>query len=312
VKLLFLAVFLLASCKASSVPPQIDPIQVALPTGRIVVYGDSRPAVTGESFFMGRSDPAAERALIIKRIAAEKPDLIIHSGDLVQRGSSDDHWEAFDETHRAIFDAKIPFHTALGNHEYEGDTKEALGYYHRRFPDKKRCRWYAVQAGPLLFAMLDSNFDALAPEFVPAQDEWYLKTLKEAEADPAVHAVIVVSHHPPYTNSAVHGPSEETRRRFVDPASKFRKFKMYVAGHVHNYERFQIGGVAFLVSGGGGAPSTPVSIRNVRTPPAYDGPEIRPFHYLLFTVAKDRAAGETWMLQDDGSWKVGDRFDITW
>lgn len=303
---------LLAACKGSSVPAQIDPIRVPLPTGRIVVYGDSRPAVTGESFFMGRSDPAAERALIIKRIVAEKPDLIVHSGDLLQRGSSDDHWEAFDDTHKAIFDAKLPFHTTLGNHEYEGDTREALGYYHQRFPDKKRCRWYAIRAGPLLFAMLDSNFDALPPEFVPAQDAWYLKTLEEAERDPDVKAVIAVSHHPPYTNSAVHGPSEETRRRFVDSASKFRKFKMYVAGHVHNYERFLIGGVTFLVSGGGGAPSTPVNIKNVRTPPAYDGPEFRPFHYLLFTITNERAGGETWMLQDDGTWKVGDRFEIAW
>lgn len=313
----FLAISLLSllpgagcECATRGHPVQVDSIRVDLPTRRVILYGDSRPAVTGEQFFLGRTDPVKERALVIDRIAAEKPDLIVHSGDLVGRGSSDDHWDRWDQAHKPISDARIPFFPALGNHEYAGDTKEALGYFRKRFPALGECRWYSVKAGPLLFAMLDSNFDELPADFVAAQDAWYRKTLKDADADPEVKAVIVVSHHPPYTNSAIHGPSEETKRRFADPARSCGKFRMYLAGHVHNYERFLVQGAHFVVSGGGGAPPTSVRTSNFRTEPAYAGPEIRPFHYLLLTVGGASATVDTMMLQSDGGWKSGDRFEL--
>ena len=311
--LLLLILFPGTGCDClSGLPSQIDPIRRALPTGRIILYGDSRPAVTGEQYFMGRTDPVEERAQIIARVAAEKPDLVVHTGDLVARGSSDDHWERWDETHKPILDAKIPFYPAIGNHEYAGDTKEALVYFRKRFPFLGQCRWYTIKAGPLQFVLLDTNFEELKPPFVEAQDAWFLKTLESAETDPEVKALIVVSHHPPYTNSNVHGPHDETRRRFADPAASCSKFRMYVAGHVHSYERFAIQGVPFVVTGGGGAPPTSVRTSGFRTPPAFEGPELRPFHYLLLTTGRNGATVDCMMLQPDGSWKSGDRFELTW
>lgn len=310
-----LLALLLAGCgeNAPQTPPvQIDILSQALPTRRIVIYGDSRPAASGETFFMDRTDPVKERALIIEQIAREKPDCIVHSGDLVARGSSEGHWKQWDQTHKPLLDAKIPFYPALGNHEYSGDTREALGYFHRRFPHLKDCRWYAVQAGPLLLVILDTNFDELPKALVERQDAWYRDRLKSADADDALRAVVVVTHHPPYSNSKVHGPSEETRRRFAEPAASCRKFRLFVSGHVHNYERFVIGGVNFVVSGGGGAPQTAVRTSNFRTEPAFVGPEIRPFHYLLCAVGGDKAVVDAMMLQADASWKSGDRFEIAW
>jgi 3',5'-cyclic AMP phosphodiesterase CpdA len=305
---------LLAACRRSplDLPPQVDPIKIDLPTRRVILYGDSRTASRGEQFFMGRTDPARERPLIVARIAAEKPDLIIHSGDLVARGASEDHWEDWDLLHKPLIDAKIPFHTVFGNHEYTGGSHRGLAHHAKRFPSQRGCRWFAVKAGPLLFAMLDSNFDDLPEHFIAGQGEWYVKTLKEADADPEIKAVIVVTHHPPYTNSTVHGPSEETRRRFADTARSCAKFRMYLAGHVHNYERFLIKGAHFVISGGGGAPQTAVRTSNYRTEPAFVGPEIRPFHYLLLTLGDAGAIADTMMLQPDDSWKSGDRFEIKW
>jgi 3',5'-cyclic AMP phosphodiesterase CpdA len=305
---------LLLACRrpAPDVPAAIDPIRVELPTARIIIYGDSRPAVTGEQFFMGRTDPEAERALVIERIAFERPDLIIHSGDLVTRGGNEEHWKNFDLTHKAIFDAKIPFHATLGNHEYLGEESDRLRHLHARFPERKGCRWYAVRAGPILFAMLDTNFDELPKSFVESQDAWFGKLLRDAASDEGVKALIVVAHHPPYTNSKTHGPSEETRRRFSDTAATCPKFRMFVAGHVHNYERFDIKGVPYVVSGGGGAPQTGVRTSEFRTEPAFKGPEYRPFHYLLMTVGDAGASVATVMLQDDATWKTGDRFELSW
>ena len=297
---------------SSGEPAPIHPIQVSLPTGRIVLYGDSRPANPGEEFFMGRPDPVQERALIIRQIASEKPDLIVHSGDLVGRGSSEGQWLRWDETHQPILGAKIPFHVSPGNHEYAGDSTEGLRYFHQRFPSRGGWKWIAVRAGPIQFVLVDTNFDSLSTAEVSSQDAWFQKTLKDAAADAGIKAVVVVSHHPPYTNSKVHGPSEETRRRFANTATTCPKFKLYVAGHVHNYERFLIGGVHYVVSGGGGAPATGVRTSDFRTTPEFHGPEYRPFHYLMMTVGTDRATVDTFMLQDDATWKSGDRFEIPW
>jgi len=308
-----LLILLAGACGgAGNTPPQIGTIRQPLTTRRIVIYGDSRPAVTGESFFLGRTDPVKERRLVIEQIARERPDLVIHSGDLVTRGSSEGAWTLWDEAHRPILDAKIPFFPALGNHEYTGENKEALGYFNQRFPALGGCRWYSVQSGPLFFVILDSNFDDLGHRAVKRQDEWYRKTLRDAEGDREVRAVIVVCHHPPYSNSAIHGASEEVQRRFAEPAASCSKFRFFVAGHVHNYERFLIEGRPFVVSGGGGAPRTPVLTSKFRTDPIYQGPEFRPFHYLLVTVGEAKATVEVMMLQPNDSWRSGDRFEFTW
>jgi hypothetical protein len=99
---------------------------------------------------------------------------------------------------------------------------------------------------------------------------------------------------------------------FADPAHDCRKFGMYAAGHVHKCERFDIRGIPCIVSGGGGAPQTAVRSSDFRMPPAFKGPEFRPFHYLLMTVGDPGAVIDTIMLQDDASWKSGDRFEIKW
>ena len=309
---LLIIAILAASCGRStpSAPTPVDSIRQSLTTRRIVIYGDSRPAVSGESLFMGRRDPVKERALIIEQIAREKPDLIIHSGDLVARGSSEGKWEEWEKTHRPILDARIPFYPALGNHEYVGDNEEALGYFHKRFPALGGCRWYTIKSGPMLFVMLDSNFDAFDGKEADREEAWYRKILKEADVDAEVRAVIVVCHHPPYTNSKTHGPSEEVRRRFAGPAKECAKFRFFVAGHVHNYERFLIDGVPFVVSGGGGAPQTAVRTQNYRTDPVYVGPSLRPFHYLVVAVGEKKATVDVMMLQSDESWKGGDRFEF--
>ncbi|HEY3226676.1 MAG TPA: metallophosphoesterase, partial [Planctomycetota bacterium] len=195
----FLLILLAGACggAGANTPPQIGTIRQPLATRRLIIYGDSRPAMTGESFFLGRTNPVKERRLVIEQIARERPDLIIHSGDLVPRGSSEGYWKEWDEAHRPLFDQKIPFFPALGNHEYKGTNTEALRHFNQRFPALGGCRWYSLRSGPLFFVILDSNFDDLGHRAVNRQDDWYRKTLQDAEADREVRAVIVVCHHPP-------------------------------------------------------------------------------------------------------------------
>ncbi|MBI4565144.1 MAG: metallophosphoesterase [Planctomycetes bacterium] len=301
-----------AACCSVSVPPIPDgtmfeenPVQ-----GRLIVYGDSRPAQTAETLILGRRDPVEERRLVIEQIAAEAPDLVIHSGDFVARGADAEDWSEWARNHRLLA-AERAFYPALGNHEYRGGHSLGRANFHRRFPRLDGRHWYSVRYGPLLFVILDSNFDEIGGLACDRQDRWLERTLQEAERESATRAVILVCHHPPYTNSTVHGPSEEVRRRFVDPARKCGKFRALFAGHVHNYERFHLDGIHYVVSGGGGAPQTSVFIgERVRTLPVYEGPELRPFHYLLLRLEGTRVEVDVMMLQADRSWSPGDRFHI--
>jgi hypothetical protein len=84
-----------------------------------------------------------------------------------------------------------------------------------------------------------------------------------------------------------------------------------VGSHVHNYERFERDGVAYLVSGGGGAKPVPVlrmsgELSQLKTSVN--------FHYLRFTLQRERLTCT--MVRYDASdksgdpWNEPDRFEV--
>ena len=78
-----------------------------------------------------------------------------------------------------------------------------------------------------------------------------LKELKRFEADEGIDHVIVSCHEPPFTNSRVVGSNNKAKAYFADPFVQFQKTRFFFSGHSHTYERFQIDGKFFVVSGGG-------------------------------------------------------------
>jgi len=82
-----------------------------------------------------------------------------------------------------------------------------------------------------------------------------------------------------------------------------------IAGHIHNYERFERNGVVYLVSGGGGATPYPVE----RTPAdAYQDSSFPNYHYLKFAVAGEILKGTMYRLANPGhfTWEVKDTFEV--
>ena len=84
---------------------------------------------------------------------------------------------------------------------------------------------------------------------------------------------------------------------------ELRGKRVFVAGHVHAYERFLKDGVHFLVSGGGGGPVRELGAG--RHPDLYAGP--RGFHYLRFRL-DDGLRCDVMMLGPDGTWSRVDGF----
>jgi len=287
----------LAQPNAESWKPDI--VLPALPYPfTFVGYGDIRftdPADTKHS------DVAMRRAEIA-HITQEKPAFVAISGDLVLTGGNVQDWRVYDAETAPLRQAGIEVLPALGNHDVAGGEAQALANYFHRFPQLEGRRWYSVRAANLLMFMLDSNSDDGAGSL---QSKWLEQRLQALPPD--VDFVLVALHHPPMTRSGdlVPGgghsprPQEQQLASLLEKHQQSMRAKIIVlAGHVHNYERYEHGGVTYLVSGGGGA--TPYLIKRsdsdfYRDPgPTYhicnltvDHRELR-FQMLKLTMEGDR------------------------
>jgi predicted MPP superfamily phosphohydrolase len=251
---------------------EIDPAR-----NHFILIGDTQ-ATSHWEFWRERNDQ--ERKLILEEIEMRQPAFVVHLGDLTVRGSSKKHWQEFDDLHKAWHEKKIPCFPILGNHEFYGNNQRSLDYYFGRFPYLEHRRWYSFTWKGLGLILLDSNFSTLSAEEKDRQKRWYFNELERFENNKEIDSVIVCCHEPPFTNSRVVGPNKQVKDDFANPFLRFRKTSFFFSGHAHTYERFELEGKSFIVSGGGGGPRHKVNNDPVRRryPDLFLGPELRFFH----------------------------------
>jgi 3',5'-cyclic AMP phosphodiesterase CpdA len=249
-----------------------------------------------------------ERRALVRALADERPAFLAHAGDVVCHGSRRADWTRFLADFEPVFSRGIPCFPAVGNHDYYGPNAAALARRGEVFPHVAGRRWFEVRFRSVLLVFLDSNFDELTKAGAGAQDEWFAKTLAAAEADPDLRHVLVVCHHPPYTNAIGLDASAEVRDRFV--ARLTPKVRVFAAGHVHSYERFVRNGVQFVVSGGAGGPRREVDTAAPRYEDQYRGPRNPAIHYCRFTLDGPALRCDVRMLQPDGTWSSVDGFTL--
>jgi Icc-related predicted phosphoesterase len=231
-----------------------------------------------------RKSNAQERVQLIQQIVTEAPDFLAIVGDLVFQGSSAADWVAFDTLATPLCEARMPVLPLLGNHDYGLVRRAALPHFFRRFPHLGGRHWFATTYGSLGLIFLDSNARRMPTAQWQAQAAWYRHTLQHFELDPGVQGVLVLLHHPPYTNSPLVSDAHAVQRAFVPPFNRARKTLVMVAGHVHSYERFVRAGKTFLVTGGGGPRVKVATGRRRRHPDeCFGGPSVRNFHFLMLT-----------------------------
>lgn len=247
---------------------------------RFVAYGDTR-------FHDPRDTEAANppvRIALVQAIAAANPAFVCFTGDIVYNGYDVNDWKVWDDETAIWRDKRIPVYPALGNHDLHGSENVALGNYFQRFPELKNSRYYSVRAANTLVLVLDSSLD----EASGPQEQWLLKKLDSIPSD--VDFVFLMFHHPPYTSSSdakKYGGGHSARlteQRLAtileDRQAHTRARFVVFSGHVHNYERYQHGGVTYFVSGGGGAHAYPIE-RGLDDP--FQSKQIN-YHYLLVEV----------------------------
>ena len=275
-----------------------------------IVYGDTRRAHSLEGTKLDNINHL--RPVIAGKIAETSPAFIINTGDLVMEGSDAGDWKEFDMLNKPITDKKIPYYPVLGNHEYkENDEKdEAMKNYFQRFPQINNRKWYTFTYTNVAFIMLDSNFKFLTKEETDKQDKWLAETINLYQTITDISFILTFFHHPPYTNSKIHEPDKDVQKRFVPVLAKASKVKFVFSGHCHNYERFNMGQINYVVTGGGGAPIAGLlNPKEWRYPDEYDLGGVRPRgpHICIVTVSADSMEVKTLHLNTrNNTWVAGD------
>ena len=276
---------------------------------RIVAYGDMRFTDPLET---EATNPKVRRWLV-DRIAAEKPDAVLLSGDIPWNGGRANDYKVYrSETQGWRY---LHIYPALGNHEFHGIESDCLKNWWNTFPELHGLRYYSVQLGDSVYLLnLDSN-SALTPG--SEQIAWVSKQLASLPA--TMRFVLLNLHHPPVVDVQQDGddshngrPNEAALAAVLATAQKKSRARFVVAaGHIHNYERFERDGIVFLVSGGGGAKPRPV----VRGPKdLYQDLGFPNYHYVKLVVYSGRLEGAMIRVTDPGaampSWEEKDHFQV--
>ncbi len=207
-----------------------------------------RLAVIGD--FGGGTAAEAQVAALVRGF---QPDLVATVGDNnYPDGAAETidpnigrHYHDYIAPYRGSFGAGASvnrFFPALGNHDWRtAGAKPYLDYF--ELPGNER--YYTVRRGPVALFVVDS--DGHEPDGVTADSVQGRWLRAELAASDAPHR-FVLFHHPPFS-SGPHGSTYELQWPFREWGAT-----AVLSGHDHSYERFEAGGMPYVVVGTGGAP----------------------------------------------------------
>jgi len=277
----------------------------------LIAYGDQRftnPANT-------RQTNPRIRQWLVNQIAKEHPAAVIMNGDVPLAGNVADDYAVFGAETKPWRDLHLYVFPTLGNHEFHGDVQPALENWWNAFPEMRNRRWYSAQLGSRVYLIALDSDTSLLPD--SAQARWIEKQIDELP--PSIDFVIVTLHHPPVADVQQHievdhnpRPNEIALQEYLSTAARNSHASFLVsAGHIHNYERGQVDGVMYLVSGGGGAPPHFVE----RAPDdLYKSNMFPNYHYVKLTLEKDRLHGAMFRVEnpeaENLTVELKDSFDV--
>jgi hypothetical protein len=273
-----IAIAFVLACGPSATPPPT--VAIPVPDGhvRFIVGGDSR------------DDASRVLPWAFREAKARGASAFIFLGDMELTPSFDAHF-------RAELDGLggIPFYPALGNHEVK--LLGAFGLGQASAEKKFREHFLGTKYTPIRSALADRvvysvnlpghvHFVALdnvtQGGFGKDQLAWLEKDLDDARGDPEVRHIFVGMHKPLAHNGvSSHGMDEDGRVGEDDSAAALAMFQharveLVLASHVHQFIRFNQGGIASYITGGLGAPLNRA------------GPDHAFHHFLVVDVAGDR------------------------
>jgi hypothetical protein len=265
---------------------------------------------------------------------ALNPAFLFHLGDVIYGPGKEDHYgERFYRPYRH-YPGKIL--AIPGNHD--GETKSAadipsLNAFQANFctdtavvpPQASSSGIYReTMTQPGVYWMLDAPFVRIIglysnclenPGFLEgdggndsSQLDWLKTTLKSISGKKNNKALIIATHHPPYS-SAGHSGSTEMNQSIDDICSAAGVTPdAFLSGHAHNYQRYtrRIDGkqIPYIVIGTGGI--APQKVPDATGQPADDSHQttydaaMSSYGYLYVTASAQKLKFEFWPLSDSG------------
>lgn len=154
-----------------------------------------------------------------------KPDLLLATGDLVDRGDSD----SYRRLENALSICPFPVWPCMGNH----DVRETFREHFPAIPTVDRFVQYEVDAGKLRFLVIDTLEEGRhGGAFCAVRAQW----LRDRLAEQPDRDTIIVMHHPPVDVGiewmATH-PEEPWVQRFTGAIDGHAQVKAIICGHLH-------------------------------------------------------------------------------
>jgi Icc-related predicted phosphoesterase len=282
------------------------------PARHFTVIGDLQGTL-GIEKLLRRETNDRERGMLLPEIARSNPAFVVMLGDLVTWGASVSDWKDFDTHSKTLRENRISVFAVPGNHDYYGGGR--LHQYFARLPHLAGQHWYARRYGGLALVFLDSNAGPLSASAWLKQRQWYEAKLRELDADPGVLGVLVFLHHAPMTNSSIVSDDANVLEAFVPAFHEARKTMALVTGHAHGYEHFAQCGKAFIVTGGGGGPRSPLLTGNERRhrSEVFKGPALRNFNFVELSLTRSGLHADVIGLPKNGlEFCRMEKLDLAW
>ena len=239
---------------------------------RFAVYGDMR----GGHRVHGK---------IVESLLDEAVDFVLVTGDLVLRGSDEADWQRFFDVARPLL-ARLPYYPVAGNHDMgrTGDERRRMNEIFSLWLDPedrpREGNWYSFDLSGVHFVMLDSNSYRNSE-----QRSWLEEDLKQAK-QAGSRAIFATVHAGPYSRG-LHRGHRYAAEHYAPLLAK-HSVTLLFSGHDHMYQRGQVKGLNYMVSGGGGAPlySARCGGRSKKRCSSDDGMQhvAKEHHYILVTV----------------------------
>jgi Icc-related predicted phosphoesterase len=221
------------------------------------------------------------RDSLFSDLVRQKPKNLFLIGDLTSAGSNNTSWKPIDNLLNILHQKHVLVNAIPGNHEYYRKAKKGIGNYRIRFPQSPLVG-YCVKIDSMAVVMLNSNFSKMTTSEFHQQQLWYKAKMDSLERDNAIKAIVVCTHHAPYSNSKIVGSSKEVVLNFIPVFMNSSKARLFITGHSHNLEYFKrLPDKHFLVIGGGGGLTQPLWSFEKQLYPDVISQDQKPLYFYL-------------------------------